>query len=75
MATQKEIESGDNLLHYAILDAKTQFIEKTLGVFENDLSVQNVDGNTPLHYACLLGNLKIVKLLVNNKADIMLTNK
>jgi len=75
MATQKEINSGDNLLHYAILDDKTEFIEKVIGVFENDINAQNVDNNTPLHYACLKGNIKIVKLLVNNKANVLYLNK
>jgi hypothetical protein len=75
MATQKEINSSDNLLHYAILDNKTEFVIEVISIFENDLNVQNIDNNTPLHYACLRGNLKVVKLLHNKNADMTIKNK
>lgn len=32
-------------------------------MFENEVNLKNEDGNTPMAYACLRGNLDIVKLL------------
>lgn len=34
-----------------------------IDLFENEINMKNEDGNTPLHYACMRGNLPIVKLL------------
>jgi ankyrin repeat protein len=33
------------------------------------LHLSNLDGNTPLHWAALTGNLEAVKLLLDNGAD------
>jgi ankyrin repeat protein len=61
--TQKDVFTGDSLLHYAIFDNKTEFVKHMIELFENEINMKNEDGNTPLHYACIRGNLEIVKLL------------
>lgn len=38
------------------------------------LNIQNQQGNTPLHWACVTGNLEIFKFLVEEGADPFLEN-
>jgi len=40
-----------------------------------DVNGYNVDGQTALHQSCLIGNLELVKLLVQFGADVRLTNR
>ena len=58
--TQKDEHTGDNLIHYAVLSKKPNFIDKVKHMFENEINDRNDQGNTPFHFACLLGNLDIV---------------
>ena len=60
---QKDDYSGDNVLHYAIFADKFEFINEVKVLFENDINTPNEELNTPMHYACLKGNLAIVDLL------------
>ena len=62
--TQRDESSGDNLIHYAVLAGKADFIDCIKGMFENEINTKNDQGNTPLHFACLTGNLEIVKILL-----------
>jgi uncharacterized protein len=39
-------------------------------MYENEVNMRNEDGNTPLAYACLRGNLEVVKLL-HQKGAVM----
>lgn len=55
--------TGDSVLHYAIFDNKTAFVEAIIDMYENEVNMRNEDGNTPLAYACLRGNLEVVRLL------------
>lgn len=55
--------TGDTVLHYATFDNKTFFVKAIIDLFENEVNMRNEDGNTPLSYACLRGNLEIVKIL------------
>lgn len=61
--TQKDEYTGDNLLHFAVLENKLNFIYDTLHLFENEVNVKNAVGNTPFHYACLKGNNEVVAVL------------
>lgn len=65
--TQKDEYTGDNLLHFAVFENKTEFIFKVLHLYENEVNVKNARGNTPFHYACLKGNIKIVLMLFHLK--------
>ena len=38
------------------------------------INQKNIRGFTALHYACYNGNIKLIKLLVNNGADINIVN-
>lgn len=62
--TQKDEYTGDNLLHYAVMSKKANFILRVKPLFENEINNKNEQGNTPFHYACLLGNLDLVQALV-----------
>ena len=42
--------------------------------FTSFINQKNKSGFTALHYACYNGNIKIIKLLVDNGADINITN-
>ena len=39
-------------------------------LFENEINMKNEEGNTPLHYACIRGNLEVVKLLNSKGAQM-----
>jgi ankyrin repeat protein len=58
--TQKDEYTGDNLLHYAVLSKKSNFIIRVKAMFENEINNKNEQGNTPFHLACLLGDLELV---------------
>ena len=62
--TQKDEYTGDNLLHYAVMSKKASFILRFKPLFENEINNKNEQGNTPFHFACLLGNLDLVQALV-----------
>eukprot|EP00347_Sterkiella_histriomuscorum_P013527 403364372 len=68
--TQKDMFTGDSILHYAIFDNKSELVRQIIDLYENEVNMRNEDGNTPLAYACLRGNLQIVKLL-HGKGAIM----
>ena len=69
--------TGDSVLHLAVFENKTDFARKILlpsasseeggggsALYElDDVNLKNEDGNTPLLYACIKGNLELVKLL------------
>lgn len=65
--TQKDEYTGDNLLHFAVFENKTDFIYKILHLYENEVNVKNARGNSPFHYACLKGNIEIVLNLFEMK--------
>jgi ankyrin repeat protein len=71
--------TGDSVLHLAVFENKTQFVRSMLNsdasngnaLFELDeVNLKNEDGNTPLSYACLHGNLDLVKLLHSKGAHM-----
>ncbi len=66
--TAKEIDN-EKLLHTAV---EIEHLACINYLMENGASI-NLPGNhtnTPLHYAVISGNQKIIKLLINKKADI-----
>lgn len=66
--------TGDSILHYAIFDNKTELVKSIIDLYENEVNMRNEDGNTPLSYACLRGNLELVKLLYSKGAIMNLKN-
>ena len=70
--------TGDNVLHLAVFENRTDFVRSVVStssgngsddqnshaLYEVDeINMKNEDGNTPLSYACIKGNLEIVKIL------------
>lgn len=75
---QKDMKTGDSILHLAVFEAKTSFVRALLDA-ENlleteELNLRNEDGNTPLSYACITGNLDLVKLLHARGANMVHRN-
>lgn len=70
--------TGDSVIHLAVFEGKTQFIQQILAesnggyclIELEELNLRNEDGNTPLSYACIKGNLDLVKLL-HSRGSIM----
>lgn len=48
---------------------------KTSTTFINLNYIDSKDGQTPLHKSCIIGNLDILKLLIENGANLNITNK
>lgn len=65
--------------HGAVLDYLLKDIEKRATLHKTDryhariLNAQNEDGNTPLHWACLNGALSSVRVLLDRKADLLVS--
>jgi len=69
--TDKDINYKQSALHttvaYTELDSETAelIVSKS-----KKIDLQDVHGNTPLHYACMEGNIKMLKLLLKYHANI-----
>ena len=60
----KDKKIGDTLVHYAVLSGKVEFIQKCRNIFENEINTKDFQGNTPLHFACLVGDIDMVNVLL-----------
>jgi ankyrin repeat protein len=60
----------------AILNENVEKLEEIL-LNEKFINLNYIDneGQTPLHRSCKIGNLNIVKILINNGASLNLTNR
>ncbi|TNV74271.1 hypothetical protein FGO68_gene7239 [Halteria grandinella] len=78
--TQKDVKTGDSILHIAAFQGKIGFVKAMLlnqpqPLFElEEINIKNEDGNTPLSYASLKGNLELVKLLHSKGASVVHKN-
>ena len=70
------LNKASNLNLYEECREILEIIIKYLTKFEfiSFINQKNQSGFTPLHYACYNGYMKLIKLLVNNGADINTTN-
>jgi ankyrin repeat protein len=78
MITQNNNEDYYTLFHWSKLHLLSKQgtepdFEKTLAE-EKDINKKDVNGNTPLHIACLFENLKYIPLLIKAGADINAVN-
>lgn len=60
------VKAGNSWLHQAVLENKPYLVRYLLKL-KADSNVRNVDGNTPLHLACLKGNKEMMGLLKSFK--------
>lgn len=70
---------GNGALHYAVSKANINLLEFLLSPINGqksgiDVSLQNIDGNTPLHLATHRFSLEVTRLLLNHDADPNVTN-
>lgn len=59
-----------NCLHMSIIYELKNIVEFTLKKYPTLIDSKNINGETPLFYAVERGNLEIIKILLNNGADI-----
>ncbi|KAL6210596.1 hypothetical protein ACLB2K_015828 [Fragaria x ananassa] len=53
-------KSGETALHIAVLDGQEELVEKLVNLVSlEELKLQNLRGNTPLHFAAAQGNVRM----------------
>lgn len=57
-------------IHTAAADGDTAMVEKLIKAQPDLVNLKDNDGATPLHHAAAKGQLAVVKLLIDNKADV-----
>jgi ankyrin repeat protein len=65
---------GESRLHTACTNNDNQVVTTLVFTDDNDVNVQDSDGKTPLHIACLFGNVDIVECLLSVFADTNITD-
>ena len=65
---------GITVLHIASYFGYTELLQFLLPLFSNK-NIQDIYGNTPLHYAIKKNNINAVSLLIHNNANIYSMNK
>lgn len=65
---------GDNVLHYCMYKQLKPILIKQLLQKNIDINSQNYNGDTPLHLACTVDNINIVKLLLQYDAKVDIYN-
>ncbi|CAH1784076.1 unnamed protein product [Owenia fusiformis] len=68
---------GNTLVHYttsADSSSQSEWVEFLLAQPDCKVNVQNVDGNTPLHFSCMSGRESAIFMLINAGATIEATN-
>lgn len=61
---------GQALLHHLCLIENLPALEDFVKIPGVNINLQNADGRTALHLACLMGNLRMVELLINANAQL-----
>ncbi|KAL1494475.1 hypothetical protein ABEB36_010071 [Hypothenemus hampei] len=61
-------------LHLAVISQSVQTVKDLLQCGNCRIDAQDYRGNTPLYYACMKNNLKIVETLLKNGADCQKSN-
>jgi len=52
------------------IDICRELLDKSKGDLRGDVNTKGDNGWTPFHFACLSGNMNLIKLLLNHDADI-----
>ena len=61
-------------MHRSVLNNNIKFVEYFINK-KDDINKQNKNGDTPLHLAFKIGNYDIIRLLLENGANIKIKNK
>lgn len=71
-------DRGNTMLHMFAANGHVECIQaflKCCPQLSNILNYQNNEGNTPLHWACVAGQLTVVRLLLDAGATVAVENK
>lgn len=68
---------GDTILHLAALSGSTEFVSDCLSHYctKENINCKNKQGWTPLHYAAASGRLDIMKLFIEQGADLRIEDE
>jgi len=66
------VNHQENLLHYFVIESDVSTLQKILQNKKVDVNSMRHPGLSPLHTACVLGDLDVVELLMTHGADINL---
>lgn len=72
VASQKKIDDGQSVLHFAIAGGSRSIVEQILLSDHSMIDMQDKYGRTPLYYAAVRGDSVLTQLLLANHADIYL---
>ena len=79
MEVNSGLSSETTELHYLVFHNKLNELKRYIEINKNKyldkLSAQDKHGNTPLHLACMLGNIEVAKRLINANAKVKIRNK
>lgn len=68
------IQDGFSLLHLAVMCERIVIVKSLLCNVYCDINIRGVHGFRPIHLACLNGNVRILRLLLNHGANINVFN-
>lgn len=71
--SQPLIFAAQNGLHVTI-KYLIKWTKSSLGGIDIDINCTNEDGNTPLHIACHTGNMEVMRVLLENRANPSIKN-
>ncbi|KAL6210598.1 hypothetical protein ACLB2K_015830 [Fragaria x ananassa] len=69
-------KSGETALHIAVLDGQEKRVEELVNLVSlEELKLQNLRGNTPLHFAAAQGNVRMCKCIAKDRSLVDILNK
>lgn len=71
----KVTANGNTVLHFAALGQAPNMLNYILGYYPQLINIQNLNGETPLHWSCRGGLLENVKILIKHGGNILIADK
>ena len=76
LSARNRTKNGNSVLHFAAIGSSRNLSALLSKISSTTvINRRNYNGETPLHWACLRGSLKIVRILLQNGADINAKDK